>query len=436
MKRLSTFKRGFVSTFTLDVVARGMSAITLVLLLRTLSVEGFAFIVLLLNVGQFVGSAATGGIRLRYTRLEAERISRGAAEPSAFHATLVTGSAMVLAAAILGFLGATVLGIGQDADERLLFVGLATAYTLAHAALDLATFHFQAQLSFVRGGLVQVARSAALLIAAAAAAAGLLDSGTEVGLAFAVGAGAVALVVTGPIALATRGAGGGLEGRFGFGKESAALTLYSLSSSGWAYLDLFLVAALLGDVAIASYGAALRYVSLLMGPVPAIVAVIRIRTAQQDLIDSDEAQIEMMTRWAKQTALPAFALLAAGAIAAIWAIPLIDDGRYPLSVPIFQILLIGAFAKFVTLPNSSLLITQERYTTLAWVNAAAVVFNVAMATLAAALFGVVGIAVAGVAVTILQTLSVTYLAANPPSRGRAEAARPAVAAGQGGSVEP
>ena len=95
MKRLSQFRRGFVSTFALDVVARGMSAVTLILLLRTLAVSDFAFIVLLLNVGQFLGSAATGGIRLRYTRLEAERVSRGHEEPSAFHATLLSGSATV-----------------------------------------------------------------------------------------------------------------------------------------------------------------------------------------------------------------------------------------------------------------------------------------------------------------------------------------------------
>jgi len=72
VKRLSKFKRGFVSTFVLDVTARGLSAVTLVLLLRTLSVSNFAFVVLLLNVGQFLASAATGGLRLRYTRLEAE----------------------------------------------------------------------------------------------------------------------------------------------------------------------------------------------------------------------------------------------------------------------------------------------------------------------------------------------------------------------------
>jgi O-antigen/teichoic acid export membrane protein len=414
VKRLSRFRRGFVSTFVLDVVARGLSALTLILLLRALSVENFAFIVLLLNVGQFLGSAATGGIRLRYTRLEAERVSRGDEEPSAFHATLLSGTGLIIAAGILGIAGASVLGVGS-ASERLAFVAIGTAYTLGSASIEMAVFHYQAQLAFTRAGLLQVARSGVQLAVAALATAGLLESGEAIGLYFAIAVGLVALVVAAPLALATRGAARGVEGRFGFGRETAALTLYSMASAGWAYLDLFLVAALLGDVAVAAYGAALRYVSIVLGPVPAMVSVLRVRTAQSDMVDSDEAQIAMMKRWAKQTAPPTLAILAIAAIAAIWVIPLIDGGRYPDSVPIFQILLITAFAQLITLPNSSLLIAQERYTSLAWVNTAAVLLNVAVATIAAELFGVIGIAVAGALVTIGQVSTVTFLAANPPS---------------------
>ncbi len=397
-----------------------MSALTLILLLRTLSVSDFAFIVLLLNVGQFLGSAATGGIRLRYTRLEAERVSRGHEEPSAFHATLLSGSGLILGAGALGLAVATVLGLGDDASERLAFIAIGTAFTLGSASIEMAVFHYQAQLAFLRAGLIQIARGVVLLAVAAVATAGLLESGEAIGLCFALGVGLVALVVAAPLALATRGAARGLEGRFGFGRESAALTLYSMASAGWAYLDLFLVAALLNDVAVAAYGAALRYVSIVMGPVPAMVSVLRVRTAQSDMIDSDEAQIAMMRRWAKQAALPTLAILGVAAIVAIWAIPLVDGGRYPDSVPIFQVLMLTAFAQFITLPNSSLLIAQQRYTSLAWINTAAVLANVAAATIAAELFGVVGIAVAGALVTIGQVCTVTFLAANPPPREQAE----------------
>jgi O-antigen/teichoic acid export membrane protein len=419
VKRLSQFRRGFLSTFVLDVVARGMSAVTLILLLRTLSVSDFAFVVLLLNVGQFLGSAATGGIRLRYTRLEAERVSRGHEEPSAFHATLLSGSGLIVAAGILGIAGASVLGVG-DAGERLAFIAIGVAFTLGSAAIEMAVFHYQAQLSFLRAGLIQVVRGAVLLIVAGLATAGLLESGEAIGLYFALGLAAVALVFAAPLALSTRGVARGLEGRFGFGRETAALTLYSMASAGWAYLDLFIVAALLNDVAVAAYGAALRYVSIVLGPVPAMVSVLRVRTAQSDLIDSDEAQIAMMRRWARQTALPTLAILGLAAIVAIWAIPLVDGGRYPDSVPIFQVLMLTAFAQLITLPNSSLLIAQERYTSLAWVNTVAVLANVAVATAAAELFGVVGIAVAGAMVTIAQVSVVTFLAANPPPREQAK----------------
>lgn len=421
MKRLSKFKRGYISTFALDVLARGMSALTLILLLRTLAVGDFAFVVLLLNVGSFLGSAATGGVRLRYTRLEAERVSRGHETPSAFHATLRSGSALILAAGALGLLGASVLGVG-DTGERLTFVAIGIAFTLGSAAIEMAVFHHQAQLAFLRAGLIQVVRGVVLLVVAGLATAGLLESGEAIGVYFSLGVGLVGIAVAGPLAFATRGAEHDLEGRFGFGRETAALTLYSMASSGWAYLDLFLVAALLNDVAVAAYGAALRYVSIVMGPVPAMVSVLRVRTAQSDMIDSDEAQIEMMKRWAKQTAPPALMILGLAAIGAIWAIPLLDDGRYPDSIPIFQVLLVTAFAQFVTLPNSSLLIAQERYTSLAWVNTAAVGLNVIVATIAAELFGVVGIAVAGALVAIGQVSVVTFLAANPRRVGDEHAA--------------
>jgi O-antigen/teichoic acid export membrane protein len=426
MSRLSTFKRGFASTFVLEVVSRGLSALTLLILLRALDVKDFAFIVLLLNVGQFLGSAATGGIRLRYTQLEAERISRGHEEPSAFHSILLSGTGLVLVAGLAGFLGAELLGLGGS-GERISFALIAITFTLATAGVELTIFHYQAQLAFGKAGLIRILRSLVLFACALAASAGLLDTGNEVGGAFALALGALAVIVALPLALSTRGASRGREGRFGFGRETAALTLYSLASAGWAYLDLFLVAALLSDVAVASYGAAMRYVAIIVGPVPAMVSVMRVRTAQSDMLDSDEAQIAMMKRWARQTALPGLVILGIGAIGAIWAIPLLDGGRYPDSVSIFQVMMVTAFVQLITLPNSSLLLAQKRYSLLAWVNTVAIAVNVGVAIAAAELSGVVGIAVAGAAVAIAQVSAVSWFAAHPPARESAAGPEPAVA---------
>jgi O-antigen/teichoic acid export membrane protein len=117
-----------------------------------------------------------------------------------------------------------------------------------------------------------------------------------------------------------------------------------------------------------------------------------------------------MVRWIKQTFVPAAVLIGGAALASAWVIPLIDGGRYPLSVPIFQVLLALTFVQYILLPSPGLLIAQKRYSTLAWVNLLAVILNVAAAVIAAPLLGVVGVAVAGTVVGIAQTIAVVYLA--------------------------
>jgi O-antigen/teichoic acid export membrane protein len=416
MARLSTFKRGFASTFGLELVSRGLSALTLLLLLRSLSVSSFAFIILLLNVGNFLGSAATGGIRLRYARLEAERISRGHETPSAFHWTLISGTGVVMIIGLIGLGGAALVGVGPDGGERLVFALVALLYTLSTAALEMTVYHYQAHLEFTKAGLVQILRSAIMFVVALIAALGVLSDGTAVGVGFDFGLVIVALALAVPVALSTRGSTLGREGRFGFGRETASLTLYSLASAGWAYLDIFLVAFLLDDFAVASYGAALRYAAIIMGPVPALIAVLRVRTSQSDLVDSEPAQRELMANWAKRTALPAAAILGTAALAAIWVIPFIDGGRYPLSVPIFQILMVAGFAQFVALPSAGVLVTQKRYSTLGWINAAMVLLNVPAAIAVAPALGPVGVAGAGTLITLLQIGAVVYMASRPPHR--------------------
>ncbi|HEX2160775.1 MAG TPA: hypothetical protein VHF88_03045 [Thermoleophilaceae bacterium] len=413
LRGLSTFKRGFASTFTLDVLARAMSAMTLVLLLRALPVDGFAFVILLLSIGQFMGSAATGGLRMRYVRIQAERVSRESDEPSSFYLTLRGGIVLIVAAGALGFLGATALDVGTP-EERAVMALIATAYTLGHASIELSAVHYQAHVAFVKAGVLIWLRSFVQFLFAVGATAGLLKTGTAVGAAFAIGVMCVAVATAGPPAWATRKSTVDREGRFGFGRESAALTLFSIATAGRAYINIFLVAALLDDTAVTVYGTATRYISVVMGPVPALMTVMRVRTAQSDMVDSHETQLRLMVDWARRSLVPLIVALGAAAIAAPFVIPLIDEGKYPDTVPVFEIMLVMAFAQLMTLPNPSLLLTQNRYSTLAWVDATVVVVNVLLALAVASHFGVIGIVVVAALVTVGQVCAVTYLAAHPP----------------------
>jgi len=389
----STFKRGFVSTFGLNVTARGLSAIAVVLLVRGLEVEDFAYVVLLLTVGSFAGSFAAGGIRMRYVREEAERISRGLDEPSPFLTALAGTAAQIAAAAALTLAGATILGAGGSAADRLTFVGLAALFTLGHAGTELGMYHYQAHLAFMKAGLFGVLRGAATCVAAIAATVGLMSSGPVVMLWIALGTLAVGVAVCAPVAWATRRVRYRGEGRYAFGAESNWLTLYFIASAGFAYGSMFMVATLLDDSAVASFGAAERYVSIVLGPVAALMTVLRVRTSQQDVVDSRSTQIGMQMRWMKRASLPTAAVVGAMAALAPLLIPLIDDGRYPLSVTIFQLLMIDAFFVYVTMPAPNLLMAQKRYRLLAVLYSVFLVAQVATTVIVGTVWGVIGIAV-------------------------------------------
>jgi O-antigen/teichoic acid export membrane protein len=420
-ERLSTFRRGFASTFVLNVFARGLSAIATVLLVRALSVESFAYVVLFLNVGQFAGSALTGGMRMRYMRVEAERVSRGSGEQTGFALAWGASMALVLGVAALCLVGARLLEPSASGGDPTLFVALATAFTAGHASVELAMYHYQAHLKFVRAGAIDVCRGVAMLLAALFASFGAIDSGPAVAAATALAVLIVAAIPCLPLARATLHARRLAEVAGEFWRESGWLTAYYLASAGFAYATIFLVAALLDDRAVASYGAALRYMSIVFGPFPALMAVMRVRSSQRDVVDSTALQLSMLTRWVRQAGPLVAVVLGLAALLAPVVIPLLDGGRYPDSVPIFQLLLISAFFEYATMPGPNLLLSQRRYKLLAGVYTVALIVQVP-AVVFASLAGVVAVAAATAAVRSADWLAIAYLATRvrPRSRPRAD----------------
>lgn len=424
LRRLSTFRRGFVSTLGLDVVARGLSAVATVVFIRSLGVESFAYLVLFLNIGQFAGSALTGGVRMRYLRAEAERVSRGEEEATGFALAMAAGLSLVIGVAALAVAVVSAVDVTESGADPWLFVVLTAAYTAGHASIELAMYHNQAHLKFTRGGAIGVSRSAAILAASLAAAFGLVESGALVAAVTAGAVLAVAAVTCAPLVRQTvvapaRAALGG-----SFSREAGWLTVYYLASAGFAYAGIFIVASLLDESAVASYGASLRYIAIILGPVPALLAVLRVRTSQHDMVDSARNQAKMIVSWVRRAILPVGAATGLAALLAPFLIPLLDGGRYPDSVPIFQLLLLPALVNYTTMPGPNLMMTQRRYRLLAIVYAVALVALVALGVVAAEAAGVIAVAGAVALVGCCEAATVALLAATTARRQSRDEAEP------------
>jgi len=415
----AAFRRFFFSTLWLDILSRGLSAISLVVFVRGLSTSSFAYIILLQTVGQFAGSALTGGVRTRYLRQEAERVSRGAEGASSFGRALKTTLALIAVLAAAGVVAAELLDVGGSATQRVGFALLAAVASAGFALIELAMHHHQAHLRFTVAGLTGVLRGAALLSVAAVSSLGHVTDRVAIGAWLAGSLLVVGIATCAPMAIEAWRGEPEPEDDDSFGSESAWLTVYSGVSAGYAYVSTFLVAALLSEGDLAAYGAAIRYVAIVLGPAPALLAVLRVRTSQSDVVDSAERQAGFLVDWVKRTTLPIAGVLALAGLSAPLTVPLIDGGRYPDSIPIFQILLVSTVFVYATMPSISLLMTQRRFRLLALLYGGQLLLSCAASVAAGLAFGAIGVAVATTAVAVAETITVALIALRHSQRSAA-----------------
>jgi O-antigen/teichoic acid export membrane protein len=405
-----TFRRGFATTFAVDLAGNALAAVTVLVLIRGLPVATYASATLLLTLAQFAGSAAGGGVRLRYLREEAERFSRAGtavAPDGAFASSLVKSTLLIAAVGACALPLALLTDLGATAGGAPLLVVSATAFAAGFSAAELTIVHHQARRRFLAAGRVRLARSAALLGAAALAV--LSSDDVLVVSAWLVASMALAGLVSAGPHLRTALAGGPRRLRLSLGGEERWLSLYYLTSAGFAYVDVMVAGALLGEEDVATLGAAVRYLAVVMAAMPALGAVLRVRTAQVDVVGSPAAQRAMVVTWLRRAALPTAAAVAAAVLLAPVLVPAVDGGRYPGSIAPLQILLLTAASAYVTAPAVNVLMSQRRYAVLAGIFAAGLAVNLAGDVVVAPVHGITGIAVVSAACYVAVDAVATLL---------------------------
>jgi O-antigen/teichoic acid export membrane protein len=411
------FRRGFAATFALDLVTSALGAATVIVLIRGLSVSTYAYTTLFLTFAQFAGAAASGGVRTRYLREEAERVSRagGAAPKGAFVESLAKGTLLIVIVGVCAAPAAQAIGFGSKFGGGATLILYATAFATGFSAVELAVAHYQARRRFFTAGALRVLRATALLGAAFAitrAHEGVLG----ISLWFIGSMAALGVMSAGPIARRSLMAFVGFLRVSRFRGEEMWLSFYYVSAGGFAYVDVMVAGALLRKHQVATLGASLRYLAIVLAAIPALGAVLRVRTSQTDLIDSPANQRAMVLRWIRRAALPMALLIGGAILLAPAVIPEIDRGRYPGSIEALQIFLVTAFSAYLTAPVANVLMAQRRYAVLASVYAVGLLLNLAGDIAVARPFGVVGIAIVSTAVYVgidlaMLVLSLRYAAA-------------------------
>jgi len=291
------------------------------------------------------------------------------------------------------------VGLSSDFGGGITLIFTATAFALGYAALELAVAHYQARRRFLRAGILRVFR-ATVLLAASLAITLLSESVLSISVWFVASMTAVGLVAIAPIARRSLTRAAGFLRRTRFTSEELWLSWYYVFSAGFAYVDVVVAGSLLSKHAVATLGASLRYLAIVLAAVPALGAVLRVRTSQADLVDSLDNQRDMVLIWLRRATLPAGFLTGIAIVIAPYLIPVVDGGRYPKSIVTFQIFLIIAMTAYLTAPVANILMAQRRYAVLAWIYSVGLLVNLIGDIAVARRFGVVGIAVVSTSVYI------------------------------------
>ena len=406
------FRRGFAETFVLDIGARALSGASIIVLIRGLNVSTYAYATLFLIFAQFLATAAGGGVRLRYLRKEAERISRRSGTVAASFAAALVSSSLLIAAIAFAFYPFVALFVRvPSAGTALGLVLYSIGFGIGWSAIELAVAHYQAHRRFRLAGAIGVLRAATILgvsIVIVATHAQHLPALALwfVGGMIAAGALAAGWVLRRP----QEQVGGSKRDWLLLTREESWLTLYFLAAAGFAYVDVIVASMFLSEKAIATLGATLRYLSIALAAIPAVGAVLRVRVSQLDVLDSGPRQRALVLGWLRATALPGLIVLAASIALTPVVIPLVDGGRYPGSILALQIFLATAFAAYLTEPGSNVLMAQDRNALLAQLFGAALVLNLVGDLLVAPYYGVTGIAIVSSAVYVVLRIANTVLA--------------------------
>jgi O-antigen/teichoic acid export membrane protein len=136
-------------------------------------------------------------------------------------------------------------------------------------------------------------------------------------------------------------------------------------------LDIFMLKILSSNNELSTYGSAFRYYSLLLLALSSINAVFL--PAIQNI--KKRSELENLYNKHNKTLFFLIPLILLGAWLAKWIIPVIDLGKYPSSVLVFQILSLSAILSFIFSPHANLMMKLEKFKILFLIILSSVLMN-------------------------------------------------------------
>lgn len=362
MKKISINDKGCTGrdiaiTTVFDIISKIGSAVISLLIIRILTVDEYADITFFNSIATFLSGVIGSGLTLSFVRYYAESISRGDANKGLFSFLLE----VILSLYTIIACGFVIYSVINESNVDLLMMALLFSFFVSYISAIQA--YFQANNSFSNAGLVGNLRVVLLLTVIVVVY--ILNKETFTPLVI-----MMAYVGTGLITVLIGLLSIKKTNRLSFQsdkgnskvmlREGIWLMLYCLIVNLFNQLDIFMMNTwhMVNDVA--QYGVAFKYYAIALSLLPAIQTVLRVKTANKNIIDSDKAKADIALKWIKKSALLVVAIVAVGELLAEPVLRLLNGTNYDEAIPIFRVLLIGMGISYMTAPNVSLMMSGNK----------------------------------------------------------------------------
>ncbi len=141
--------------------------------------------------------------------------------------------------------------------------------------------------------------------------------------------------------------------------DSIWTILYMFVISAFNQVDVMMLKLFRGPEAVANYGVAFKYYSLVISALPAIQVVLRVKSSSKEMKCSLERKRQVI-KWMRKVTPLAIILLVVGIIGAHFFFPIINGTEYNDAIAAFNILMLGASISYITAPNVSIMVGAKK----------------------------------------------------------------------------
>lgn len=348
----------YAKVYYFDIVAKFFAALISIIIIRTLSVIDYSEYTYFFSISSFVSGILGSGIGLAYTSYAVElREEKENADALLYESLKKVLFVAYPAISVICFLG--ILYFVGGSYNTLMF-GILYGMLLSFNQINIV--FFQARKQYVTAGVVSNIKSILLSVMLALV---MVNEWGNLLIVYVV----YIISIVGSIAFTEH-----MIGRMTINaksekcdknllkymvKDSVWTILYMLVISAFNQVDVMMLKTFSNEIAVANYGVAYKYYTLVISLLPAIQVVLRVNSSGIEMRNAVDRKMRVLS-WLKKSTPLSFLLLIIGIMGANILFPYINGEQYNDAIVAFNVLMVGASLSYITAPNVSIMVGAKK----------------------------------------------------------------------------